>query len=373
MASVEKRVRNGRTTFVTRWRDPDGKQRKRSFRKKGDADRFAATVEADKLRGQYVDHRAGRVTLADFAEQRWLPSLVHVRPNTLDLYRAHLRNHVLPAFGSRSLASLRRQDCRTFVAALAAKLAPATVATVYAVLRMVMQTAVDYGLIAANPCAKVPLPRVEHRVVEPLPAESVVALTAAMPPRYAVTVWLAAGAGLREGEALGLTAGRVDFLRRRLHVEEQLQGVNGGPPSLAPLKTRASRRMVPVDDVVLNALTTHMQRWQAGSGGLIVTNRLRAPVRRSSFGHCWQMAVESCGLPRGTRFHDLRHFYASALIRAGLHPKAIQSRLGHATITETMDTYGHLFPDAEDHGRGALDGLLGEALVPPVRPAASSE
>jgi integrase len=311
--------------------------------------------------------------LADFAEQRWLPSLVHVRPNTLDLYRAHLRNHVLPAFGSRSLASLRRQDCRTFVAALAAKLAPATVATVYAVLRMVMQTAVDDGLIAANPCAKVPLPRVEHRVVEPLPAESVVALTAAMPPRYAVTVWLAAGAGLREGEALGLTAGRVDFLRRRLHVEEQLQGVNGGPPNLAPLKTRASRRIVPVDDVVLNALTTHMQRWQPGSGGLIVTNRLRAPVRRSSFGHCWQMAVESCGLPWGTRFHDLRHFYASALIRAGLHPKAIQSRLGHATITETMDTYGHLFPDAEDHGRGALDGLLGEALVPPVRPAASSE
>jgi integrase len=373
MASVEKRVRNGKTTYVARWRDDQDKQRKRSFTKKGDADRYAATMEADKVRGTYVDHRAGRITLGEFAESRWLPSLVHVRPNTADTYRSHLRNHVLPVFGGRSLGSVRRQDCRTFVAALAARLAPATVGTVYAVLRMLMQTAVDDGLIAANPCSRVPLPRVEARVVEPLPASAVVALAEAMPPRYAVTVWLAAGAGLREGEALGLTATRVDFLRRRVHVEEQLQGSNGRSPALAPLKTRASRRVVPVDDVVLQAITNHMQQWEAGPGGLLVTNRLGVPVRRSSFGECWRVAVESCGLPPGTRFHDLRHFYASALIHAGLHPKAIQTRLGHATIAETMDTYGHLFPDAEDHGRGALDSLLGGAPVPLACPERVAE
>jgi integrase len=81
--------------------------------------------------------------------------------------------------------------------------------------------------------------------------------------------------------------------------------------------------------------------------------------------------VKACGLPVGTRFHDLRHFYASALIGAGLHPKAIQARLGHATMAETMDTYGRLFPDSEDHGRGALDALIGEARVPSAcQPAA---
>jgi integrase len=62
---------------------------------------------------------------------------------------------------------------------------------------------------------------------------------------------------------------------------------------------------------------------------------------------------EATGLPRSTRYHDLRHFYASALIAANLNPKMIQARLGHATIAETMDTYGHLFPDSEDLGRGA--------------------
>jgi integrase len=90
----------------------------------------------------------------------------------------------------------------------------------------------------------------------------------------------------------------------------------------------------------------------------LITNRLGVPVRRSSFGDCWREAVAVAGLPAGTRFHDLRHFYASSLIADGQHPKIIQTRMGHATIAETMDTYGHLFPEAEDAGRGALDTAL---------------
>jgi integrase len=73
--------------------------------------------------------------------------------------------------------------------------------------------------------------------------------------------------------------------------------------------------------------------------------------------------VKAAGLPPGTRFHDLRHFYASALIAANLNPKVIQARLGHATIAETMDTYGHPFPDSENLGRGAVDDVLAGALA----------
>jgi hypothetical protein len=82
-------------------------------------------------------------------------------------------------------------------------------------------------------------------------------------------------------------------------------------------------------------------------------------------------------LPAGTRFHDLRHFYASALIAANLNPKVIQARLGHATLAETMDTYGHLFADAEDLGRTAVDQALRPELAEQRRnralPGASGE
>lgn len=358
MASIERLGRDGRAAWVARWRDPAGAQHKRTFPRRTDAERFLAGVEADKLRGVYVDPRAGRVTLADYALDRWMPSQVHLRPNTRDLYRAHLRTHVLPALGSRPLSAVRRSDCRTFVAALSVKLAPATVGTVFAVLRMLMQSAVDDELIAANPCSRVPLPRVERPSVEPLAPAEVVRLAETITPRYRVAVYLAAGAGLRQGEVLGLLAGRVDFLQRRIAVEQQLAGL-GVERGLSPLKTRASRRVVPVDDVVLHAVSEHLRRWPAGPAELVVTNRSGRPVGRSSFQHCWVEAVAEAGLPAGTRFHGLRHFYASTLIAAGLHPKAIQARLGHATISETMDTYGHLFPDAEHAGRGALDDALG--------------
>jgi integrase len=86
-------------------------------------------------------------------------------------------------------------------------------------------------------------------------------------------------------------------------------------------------------------------------------------VQRNAFGDCWRAAVKAAGLPVGTRFHDLRHFYASALIAANLNPKVIQARFGHATIAETMDTYGHLFPDSEDLGRVAVDDALAGALA----------
>lgn len=365
MASIVKRTTEAGVRYDVRYRDDKGKQRKQTFRRKVDAERFAVTVQTDVLRGTYIDPTAGKITFGDFVESRWLPAQLHLRPNTAETYKAHLKNHVKPAFEGREIRSIQRADMKNFVAAISATLKPSTVSTVFAVVRSVMATAVDDGLIAANPCARVPLPRVERRVVEPLSAESVLALVEAMTKRYRVTVWLGAGAGLREGEALGLLASRVDFLKRRIHVEEQMQGRNGKDPKLSPLKTRASRRVVPVDDVVLNAITNHMQLFPT-QDGLLVTNRLGKPIRRSSFGTCWREAVEVAGLPKGTRFHDLRHFYASSLIAANLHPKAIQARLGHATMAETMDTYGHLFPDAEDAGRGALDAMLAKSDAPSV-------
>jgi len=105
-------------------------------------------------------------------------------------------------------------------------------------------------------------------------------------------------------------------------------------------------------------------------GELILTNRLAAPVQRNSFGDRWRLAVAQAKLPVGTRLHDLRHFYASALISAGLNPMVIQALLGHATIGETVGTYGHLFPNADELGRGAVGALLATADVPSVCPHA---
>jgi integrase len=266
---------------------------------------------------------------------------------------ARLRAALIPAVGDRRIGDLTRTDMKDVVATLNQSLAPATVHTVFAVLRLVMQAAVDDGDISANPCSRVPLPRLEGRLVEPLSVEAVLSLADAITPRYRLAVWLGFGLGLRLGEAVGLTAAKVEGEAKRVYIHRQAQ--NG---ELVELKTKASRRTLPVDDLILAEIEAHQNDYPLGPQGVLTTNRCLRIVQRKSFNHCWAEAVKEAGLPKGTRFHDLRHFYASGLIKANLNPKVIQTRLGHAMIAETMDTYGHLFPDQDDLGRGVIDALL---------------
>ena len=112
--------------------------------------------------------------------------------------------------------------------------------------------------------------------------------------------------------------------------------------------------MLPLAEVVLEALSAHLGE-PVGSSGFVFASDRGAPIHRSSFSRTWRAAVADAGLPEGTRFHDLRHSYASLLIRAGESVKVVQERLGHASAVETLNVYSHLFPDSDDRTREAVD------------------
>ena len=113
--------------------------------------------------------------------------------------------------------------------------------------------------------------------------------------------------------------------------------------------------MIPLPDVVLEALSQQLAAFP--SDGFVFTNARDEPIRRSVFSRVWQPAVEASGAPAGTTFHDLRHHYASLLLRHGESVKVVQARLGHASAAETLDTYSHLWPDSEDRTRAAVDSV----------------
>lgn len=366
MASISKRTRDGQLTWVARWRDAGGGQRKRSFSRKTDAERFLTTMQADVLRGTYVDPVAGRVTFTEYAAQ-WRAAQVH-RPTTRAYVETMIRRHALPHFGARSLGSVRPSEVQAWVRGLGEVLAPATVEVVYRYVGAIFRAAVADRLIPSSPCVGVRLPKVEPRQVVPPSTEDVYALTAAMPARYRALVVLAAGTGLRQGECLGLELRHVDFLRRTLRVEQQLVLLPGAPPQIAPPKTAASYRTVPLPEVVLDALAAHLAAFPVGPGGLVFTTPAGEPIRRTALSaNVWRPAVLRAGVPVTTHFHDLRHYFASLLIRHGESVKVVQARLGHASAAETLDTYSHLWPDSEDRTRAAVDSALG-AGVPPMCP-----
>lgn len=361
MASIEKR--NGR--WRARYRAPDGASRSQAFDRKVDAERFLTSMEHRKLTGEYVDPSAGKVTVKSYGEL-WRQSQVQHRPSTAVQVESHLRKHVYPTFGDRPIASVRPSEVQAWVKERSEHLAPATVEVVYRYLVSVMRAAVDDRVIVRNPCSKIKLPTIEKSVVVPLEVAQVDGLRGAMPERYRAVVTLAAGTGLRVSECLGLSVDRVDFLRRTIRVDRQLVMLGGGAPTFGPPKTAASVRTVPLPAVVGGALAAHLRAFPEGDDGLIFTSAGGKAIRRTTFWDIWRQAVEDAGMPKGTRFHSLRHFYASLLIRYGESVKVVQERLGHASAAETLDTYSHLWPDSEDRTRAAVDAVLGSSCVPAV-------
>jgi integrase len=334
--------------FQARWRDPDGRQRAKLFATKRAAEDHLAEVRLARSSPTVYVPRAAERKVATYAEQ-WLDGLHDLRPASRRLYRSVITTWIVPLIGSKRMAAVGRPDAERFIAHVAGQRAPASVHTIHAVVTAMFTDAVKRGAVPANPFTGVRLPRKPHRVVEPLTPEVIADIASKITARYEIAVWAGAFTGMRLGEVLGLRVDRIDFLRHRIRVVEQLTTAG----EIAGLKSRAvPARVVPADDFLLGKLSAHIAAYPSESG-LLITGRTGKPVVRSSFTACWREAA-----PEGVRYHDLRHFFASSLIAAGLHPKIIQQRLGHANISETMDVYGHLFPEADEAGRGAIDAVF---------------
>ncbi len=342
--------------WQARYRDDRGKQCKKSFDRHADARRFLAKVTTDLATGAYVDQRGGRTLFREYAES-WRLAQVH-RPTTVAQVETHLRNHVLPSFGDRPLASVRPSEIQAWVRGRENHLAPATIEVVYSFVSSIFRAAVKDRLIPTSPCIDIKLPKIEPKRIEPMATEQVESLIGAMPERYRALVILGAGTGLRQGEAFGLTVDRVSFLKRTLEVDRQLIQVKGSQPSLAQLKTPASYRTIPLPAVVVEALASHLARFPA-IDGYVFTDGAGLPIKRTRFSEVWRPACQRAGLPDEITFHDLRHYYASLLIHHGESVKVVQKRLGHKNASETLDTYAHLWPESEDATRAAVDSVLG--------------
>jgi integrase len=361
MASIAKRA-NGQ--YRARYRDASGKEHSRHFARKTDAQRWLNEVTASVVTGQYVDPKGGRVTFRDYAEL-WRVAQVH-RPTSQAHVESVLRRHAYPFLGDKPMSSILPSEIQAWVKRLSTgapgagrkPLAPKTVGVIHSIVSAVFKAAVRDRRIVANPCVGTKLPRVERKRVVPPTTAEVEMLVRLLPDDLRAVVTFCAGTGVRQGECMGLTVDRIDFLRREVHIERQLRAIDEiDRPVFGPPKTDASVRTIPLPQVVVDSLAHHLAHHPAGEHGLVFTLEGR-PITRSPWGHVWRPIARQVGLPWGTGLHSLRHYYASLLIRHGESVKTVQARLGHATAAETLDTYSHLWPDSDDRTREAIDSVM---------------
>ena len=332
------------------------------FDRKKDAQNHLAEVEGSKLTGTYIDPKAGRTTFRTYAEQ-WRVIQPH-RPSTESKYKRVLELHVYPRLGGRRMAQIRPSHIQALVTECGQMMAPNTVRGIHRVVSAVFAAALADRLIVVSPCTKrVVVPKAPRAEIEPFTVEQVAKLFDAMPERYRALAVVGAGLGLRFSEAVGLTVDRVDFLRRTVTVDRQLLP-GAGPVRFGPPKTASSARKVPAPQVVLDELARHLATYPASAEGLIFTNSRGRSVKANSISDQWLASAARAGLPEGSRYHELRHFYASLLIDQGASVKSVQRNLGHSSAMVTLNLYSHLWPDSDDRTRAAVDNVLGGVVAP---------
>jgi integrase len=280
-----------------------------------------------------------------------------IKQRTLENYAYVVNTHITPGLGKIKLKNLKPEKVRALIRDKRdSGLSSRTVQLIHTVLGKALKDAVRDEILHRNVAAAVKPPKQTKREMHPLsPDQARLFLDAARKDRHHALYVVAITTGLREGELLGLRWEDVDLDAGKLAVRKQLTRTSDGLSFTAP--KRGKTRSVRLTGHAVNTLKNHRkrqlkERLSAGSlwreNGLVFASTVGTPVDVSNLTYrSFRPLLERAGLPR-IRFHDLRHTCATILLGKGTHPKIVQEMLGHATITQTMDTYSHVLPDMQD-------------------------
>jgi integrase len=378
--SVKKRAGKSGVSYQVRVEYPPdpatGKrvQRSETYPTEDLAEKRLAEWLVDLHKGTAVD--PAKMTVGEYLDF-WL--VTHAKPNvrasTLIRYQNHLRQ-LTPRLGHHRLGKLTKTHIQVALAAMAADgnrrprrggatgLAPATVRSVYQTLNQAMKRAVEWGYIAVNPASVVRPGRAPRPDLHVWDTEQ---LRHFLHETRDDCVWgpiwlLTISTGLRRGELMGLGWQQVDLRRGRLHVTRTLYNIHQGQPVFHLPKTERGRRVVPIDSYCVAALAAHQQtqrlrRQQLGDAwrdhDLVFTVGHGGPIRANNVSARFQRLAKAAGLPV-IRFHDLRHSHATMLLRDGVPVKIVSERLGHESISLTLDVYSHVLPDMQQMAVDAI-------------------
>jgi integrase len=373
------RVATSRRGTGKRWLacydDSEGHRHTKAFERRVDAENFLVQARTDVLRGQYVDPERGRRTVGSFAAE-WLAAQTF-DPATRQQLDARLRNHILPVWKDIELGEVRPLGIQRWLLGLEQKLSPSTISVTFVNFSTILKAAVAEELIARNPAVSpsVTKPPVIRQTVVPWRDEQVRAVIAAHRGRYRALIATIAGAGLRQGEAFGLSEDDVDLTEGVIRVARQIKIVNNRL-LLAPPKYRRpgeAARLVPISEGLVRILTGHMATYppvevelpwrdpasiKTAMARLIFTSRELRPLNKNYINaFIWKPALIEAGMPTARSDHNgmhaLRHYCASNWLEHGVSIKAVADYLGHRDEAFTLRTYTHFMPTADGKARAA--------------------
>ncbi|MEU8810975.1 tyrosine-type recombinase/integrase [Streptomyces violaceoruber] len=378
-----------------RYREPGGRggrQRERSFEKKGAADSFAAKVEREKDLGTYIAPTGLLVPLVAVYRE-FIDSGSRVN-GTRYQYETSLRLHVEPYFGSTAVGAVKPKHLNAWLKWMVEERGyeESTAINRYETLAGVFSFAVANEYITKNPCQHVRTgrQRVKRRVKKTIRLPTLAEIEAIerhLPGPYKLLVWLMAGCGLRIGEACAVTLQQFDLESGTLYVDRQVtqDGENEEPKTAVQKAITKGRgrahcvrhlkwrdldegRAVPVPPTIAAKVQEHIRmygtfRVEEGpnrlEGDYLFSNIGRTNILMYSLvDRLWRNAKRAAGIKRRITTHWLRHFFASAGLSKGVPVTDMAEWLGHRDPRITHQTYAHVMPDAPERLRSLMDAVF---------------
>jgi integrase len=372
----------------------DGLARRQEFHS-GYASKKEAETELAKVAGALASGthiEASRLLLDDFLKKRWLPAIrPTVRATTFLSYEGHIENHLVPVLGRIPLQQLTATQINAFYAKLLVEnkksragkvvegggeneekktpLAPATVRRIHATLHRALRDAVRWNLINRNPADAADPPRAPGCAGARVNVWSIADLKrflASEKESRLYPLWLLLiTTGMRRGEAMGLRWQDIDLDASTIAIR-QTRVLLGYQPLLSTPKTQKGRRLVALDPATtatLGALWEQReeecirQGRRTQQGDLVFITEKGEPLHPERVTRLFKRASKKAGVPE-IRLHDLRHTHATLALSAGVHPKIVSERLGHANIGITLDTYSHCLPALSEEAACRVAALV---------------
>jgi integrase len=359
MASiVSYRTKTGSLLYRVRYRKPGTNKStdKSGFKRKKDAQDWAAIHAVEVLTGGYIDPAAGKTEVARLAPAWLAKKKMSLAPSYYDDVEGAWRNHVEPAWGTRKVNDIRKSDVQMWVTKMATdekdaageivvKGKSATVVKRAAgVLRGILDDAMDSNMVAKNAAAGLEYPQKSHKAHVYLTSEQLLSLAHECGTK-ALLILVLGLVGLRWGEAIGLRVKDVNLKRHRMRIRGSATQVRGEIDE-GSTKGKKSRSVV-----FPKVLDKGLRKAMEGKGpeDLLFTGTLPGGFMRQVDGprtrsNWFSSACDRAGIPRMT-IHDLRHTAASLMVKSGANVKAVQRQLGHASAAMTLDIYADLFDD----------------------------
>ncbi len=339
---------------------PDGLRRfgGRTFATKSDAQAWLAQRQAELHTRTWTDPALGRVRLSEYGS-RWIAEH-RLAPRTRDLYSGLFRLHIEPFLGRMALEEITPEVVRGWRAGLRdQRRSESTTAKAYRGLRAILNAAVDDGRIPKNPCRIKGADR-EHPEERPVASVAeVFALADGITPHYRAFVLTAALASLRWGELVALRRRDLDLDSGLLFVRRAL--IERGGHLEISLPKNQKTRTVAIPAVLVDELRRHLERVDKDADALVFTGERGGTPRRGNWRSNvrWAQLVEGVGLPKGFRFHDLRHTGNHLAAQTGASTRELMQRMGHSTVRAAM-VYQHATDARSRELADRLDVLLRE-------------